>query len=154
MKRSMGIKLVIVAIFFMAAVACEKEGVENVTNISSYNSDKSHHMGENCMNCHSSGGPGEGWFTVAGTVYQNDKTTPYPNATIRLYTGPGGTGDLKATVEVDGKGNFYTTEPIDFGNGLYMSAEGDTETKYMNSSLATGQCNSCHGVSTDHIWVQ
>ncbi len=154
MKRSMHIRLAVMVLLLMAGFACEKEGSENETRISSYDSDDSHHTGENCQNCHCSCGSGEGWFTVAGTVYQSDKTTPYPNATVLLYTGSGGTGDLKATLEVDLKGNFYTTESIDFGNGLYMSAIGEAETAYMNSPLTTGQCNGCHGVSTDRIWVE
>ena len=134
--------------------ACEKEEGENETSISSYRSDDSHHTGENCMNCHRSGGPGEGWFNVAGTVYDKDLNTPYPNATIRLYEGPGGTGTLKAIVEADQKGNFYTTEQIDFGEGLYAVAEGETTTRFMGSALTSGQCNQCHGESTGRIWVK
>jgi len=134
--------------------ACEKEEGENDTKISSYHSEESHNAGENCMNCHRSGGPGEGWFTIAGTVYDEDQNTPYPGATVRLYTGPGGSGTLKATVEVDLKGNFYTTEQIDFGDGLYAEAEGETSVKHMSSPLTTGQCNQCHGESTGSIHVK
>jgi hypothetical protein len=54
---------------------------------------------------------------------------------------------------VDAFGNFYTTENIDFGNGLYASVEGNSSTKNMVSSITTGQCNSCHGISTDKIWT-
>ena len=80
--------------------------------------------------------------------------TPYPNATVRLYTGPGGTGEMKAVVEVDRLGNFYTTEHIDFGTGLYATVEGSLETNIMNTPLSHGECNQCHGSSTDRIWTE
>ena len=57
-------------------------------------------------------------------------------------------------IQVDGKGNFYTTETIDFGEGLYTLAEGNTNTEHMNSKITSGQCNSCHGISTDRIWIK
>lgn len=142
----------IMAFLFMSA--CEKEEGENETKISSYSSNESHHTGDNCMNCHRSGGSGEGWFQIAGSVYHEDQSTPYPNATIRLYSGPEGSGDLKATVEVDLKGNFYTTESIDFGNGLYAMAEGESESSYMETLLTDGQCNRCHGESAGRIRVK
>ena len=138
----------------LAIQSCEKEENENETNISSYNSSKSHHAGENCISCHKSGGPGEGWFTIAGTIYDDTKSAVYPGATVRLYTGPDGTEDLKATVEVDQRGNFYTTATIDFGSGLYVLVEGDELTNHMNPKISTGACNSCHGASVDRIWVR
>jgi hypothetical protein len=137
----------------LVVASCEKEEGENETKISSYNSDESHKSGENCMNCHTSGGSDEGWFTVAGTVYESDSNTPYPNATVRLYTGPGGTGDLKATVEVDLLGNFYTTESIDFGEGLYTAVQGAGEARHMTTTISHGACNSCHGTTTDRILI-
>lgn len=106
------------------------------------------------MSCHTSGGSGEGWFNIAGTVYDSLKTSTLPNATVRLYTGLNGTGSLKITVEVDALGNFYTTENIEFGGGLYTSVEGNSDIKYMHPVITTGQCNSCHGVSTDPIWTE
>jgi hypothetical protein len=105
------------------------------------------------MNCHKQGGEGEGWFNVAGTVYDSLKTATLPNATVNLYTGPNGTGTLKYTILVDGKGNFYTTNYIDFTGGLYPSVQGTNSTHYMSSTISMGQCNSCHGVSTDKLWA-
>ena len=134
--------------------SCEKEENENETKVSSYNSDESHNAGQNCMSCHKPNGSGEGWFTIAGTVYDSSKTSPYPNTTVKLFTGIAGSGILKATVEVDKYGNFYTTENIDFGFGLYTSVNGNSNTNHMNSPITTGQCNSCHGVSTDKIWTK
>lgn len=58
------------------------------------------------MICHVSGGSDKGWFTVAGTVYDSEQTSVYPNATVKLYTGSNGTGELVATLEVDEKATF------------------------------------------------
>jgi hypothetical protein len=106
------------------------------------------------MTCHKSGGEGEGLFEVAGTVYESNRTTTFPNATVRFYSGPNGTGDLKYTIQVDALGNFYTTEGISFGSGLYVSVEGNQGTNYMPSSLSIGACNSCHGGQTGKIWTE
>lgn len=154
MKKKMRLLLVMSGVLLLAMSACEKGEGENETNISSYLSERSHHTGDNCMNCHQSGGPGEGWFTVAGTVYRSDKSSVYPGATVRLYTGPAGTGSLMATIEVDKKGNFHTTEAVDFGSGLYPVVEGDQGSRSMNSAISNGQCNSCHGSGTDRIWTE
>ena len=134
-------------------ISCEKEDDgENKDMSSRYNENESHNAGQNCMSCHKSGSHAEGWFTVGGTVYNASKTTVYPNATIKLYTGPNETGTLVKSVEVDGKGNFYTTADINFTNGLYVSVTGTTgNTNKMASSITTGQCNSCHGSSTEKI---
>lgn len=115
---------------------------------------ESHNTGQNCMSCHTSGGSGHGVFTVAGSVYDNSKEFVLPNASIRLYTEVNGTGNLVTTLQSDKKGNFYTTETIDFGTGLYVLVEGKTATKHMISSLTTGACNSCHGLSVDRIWTE
>ncbi len=133
-------------------VSCNKEGEE--TKISSNSSSESHNQGQNCMSCHKSGGEGEGWFNAAGTVYDSTKLAVYPKTTVKLFSGPQGSGDLKYTVQVDGLGNFYTTEKIDYGTGLYPAVEGNNQTKYMSSSISNGACNSCHGVSTDKIWTK
>ena len=106
------------------------------------------------MNCHKSGGDGEGIFQAAGTVYDSTLSVTLPNTTVYLYTEQGGNGTLKHTVEVDGLGNFYTTESIDFGNGLYPTIKGATKSKHMSSPITSGQCNSCHGVSTSKLWTK
>ncbi len=100
------------------------------------------------MNYHKQGGSGEGLFQVAGTVI-------FPNATVYLYTGPNGTGTLKYTLEVDGKGNFYTTEKIDFGaNGLFPAIKGKNKTYYMPTAVTSGSCNGCHGVTTRKLYTE
>ena len=133
-------------------ISCKKN--EKATNISSYNETESHNMGQNCMNCHKSGGDGEGIFQAAGTVYDSTLSVTLPNTTVYLYTEQGGNGTLKHTVEVDGLGNFYTTESIDFGDGLYPTIKGATISKHMSSPITSGQCNSCHGVSTSKLWTK
>lgn len=140
---------------FSFVVSCEKEDDENGENkdmSSSFNENESHNAGQNCMSCHKSGGQGEGWFTVTGKVYNASKTAVYPKATVKLYNGPNGTGTLVKTIEVDSKGNFYTTADLNFGNGLYITVTGTTgSVTKMGSSISTGQCNSCHGSSTGKI---
>ena len=144
--------LLVAALTVMFFVACEKE---NETKISSNNSDESHNTGQNCMNCHVSSGSGEGWFIIAGSVYNNTKTQPYPNGKVKLTSEPNGAGALIKTIEIDSKGNFYTTENIDFGSGLYVSVFGTTdEQKFMNSKITNGACNSCHGITMDKVWIE
>jgi hypothetical protein len=61
--------------------------------------------------------------------------------------------DLILTVEVDARGNFYTTETINFENGLNVEAENpDGNISQMTGPITTGACNSCHdGVGRDRI---
>lgn len=111
-------------------------------------------MGQNCMDCHKQGGDGEGWFTAAGTVYDSADKAPLPNGIVKLYSGRNATGSVVATIQVDAKGNFYTTEKIDFAPGLHpVVSDQATKTVYMADSTTSGSCNSCHGVSTPHIRV-
>lgn len=161
MKIKLTTAIIIAFTSFMLVQSCKKDNknensVENnnVTNISTLGSNESHNLSQNCMNCHKQGGTGKGWFNAAGTVYDSIGTSTYPNATVKLFTGPNGTGTLKNTIQVDALGNFYTTETIDFGTGLYPSVKGSSTTKYMPSTIANGQCNSCHGVSTGKIWTK
>jgi hypothetical protein len=119
-------------------ISCEKEG-SNKTNISSTGSKESHNMGRNCMDCHKSGGEGEGWFKVAGTLYDSSLTKTHSNGFIELYTQPDGNGSLVKRVAVDGLGNFYTTENVDFGNGLYpVAISSSGKRKFMQSTTNTG----------------
>jgi hypothetical protein len=122
------------------------------TNVSFSGGSKSHNFGQNCLNCHKSGGEGEGCFNVAGSASNSALTSNLTGGTIKLYTGAGGTGTLKYTIQIDSKGNFYTTESIDY-SGLYPAISGPSgATSYMSSSLNTGACNSCHGVSTGKLF--
>jgi len=149
------LSILFITVFLLYSCQNENDGDndDDEQKISTYFDNDSHNAGQNCMNCHVSGGSGEGNFIAAGTVYDNLKTSIYPNATVKLYSEPNGTGTLKHTIEVDGLGNFYTTSFIDFSNGLYVSVEGNSEIKHMASPITSGQCNSCHGSSTDKIWT-
>ena len=76
MKKS-GLIFTVIVLMFSVFVSCENEDDENGENkdmSSSFNENESHNAGQNCMACHKSGGQGEGWFTVAGTVYNASKT--------------------------------------------------------------------------------
>lgn len=142
-------------LLFGFLISCDKEDEgENKDLSSRYSENESHNAGQNCMSCHKSGGPGERWFTVAGTVYNSSETAVYPNATVKLYTGPNGSGTLVKTIEVDGKGNFYSTADINFANGLNITVKGTTGNKNKRASLVTtGQCSSCYGSGTGKISV-
>jgi hypothetical protein len=145
--------IIFTSIFFIQSCNDDDLG-ENETLISRYNEDESHNAGQNCMNCHFQGGSGEGWFNIAGTVYDSLEAAVYPNATIRFYTGPAGSGSLKYTLEVDALGNFFTTEDIDFGDELFTSVEGNSAEQFMISPVSMGECNSCHGNSVESIWAK
>lgn len=120
--------------------SCEKS--KNDRNISTHSEDKSHETGNNCMNCHYQEGPGEGWYSLAGSV-----SGSYIDHSIRVFDAQ--TQNLLATVEVDRLGNFYTTESIDFSNGTtidIVNSQGQV-VKVMSTVVQTGQCNLCHNNS-------
>ena len=153
MRTALDHSLILFISLVFVLMSCEKDN--NETKVSQHNGDSSHKSGEDCMGCHTSGGSGEGIFTVAGTVYDLDQLNPYPNATVRIYTGPNATGDLVKTIEVDGKGNFYTTEFMDFEGGMYTSITGTSgSVEHMITTVSSGRCNSCHNVQADRIWVK
>ncbi len=137
-----------------------------VEKVSAHGTTYSHtdgRRGQNCLGCHNIGGTNPYQYSVAGSVYELDLTTYFPDATIFLYSGANGTGDLIATIEVDGNGNFYTTEPIDLGNGkgngVYPAINGNRDgsvTHYMNESTNEGACSNsgCHSVNRPPIYAQ
>ncbi len=133
--------------------SCTENEYGSITDSKS-GSTESHNMGQNCMNCHKPGGGEAPAWKVAGTVYNEALTATNSNATVKLYTGPNETGILKYTIQVDAKGNFYTTSAIDFTGGLYPSVTGATSTYSMLTPIETGACNSCHnGVIKSKIWT-
>lgn len=134
-------------ITMLTIISCKKE------KISEPDSNNSHNMGQNCMNCHKSGGEGEGIFIVAGTVYNEPKTNTVENPQVYLFTQPNGGGDLVVTIKGDYNGNFYTTKNFDFSAGLYPAVTRTGIIKYMQSPVSIGACNSCHGISTDKVWT-
>ncbi len=133
---------------FLMTPSCKKNGNCNKKNISSNGSDESHNFGMNCMTCHASGGEGYGCFTAAGSVSNATLTTNVSSGTVKFYTLANGGGTLKYEVAIDSKGNFHTTESNDY-TGLFPAITGPNgTTNYMSSSVPSGACNSCHGVST------
>lgn len=106
----------------------------------------SHNLGQNCMQCHQAFGPGRGRFSAAGTLYDADGE-PHPDGTIELRTAPAGAGELVLRIEVDGLGNFYTTEALPLPDmplfpTLY-SASADAM-NFMPFPTRSGACNVCH----------
>ena len=143
----------VAATFILCLNSCEGTFACHEDNISSAGSNKSHNKGQNCMVCHQAKGEGEGCFIAAGTVYDMSMSNTVSSGKVDFYTGPNETGTLKHTVMIDGKGNFYTTAQFN-PEGLYPVVTGPTgNKKMMGSSLSTGACNSCHGSSTDKLWV-
>ena len=120
---------------------CNKNEDSSTQKISKHSSSESHYSGQNCMNCHYRAGEGEGWFTMAGTVVENSL-----NSTIVVSTEPKGGGTVIDRVEVDRLGNFYTTDPISYSNGLYVSVQSaNGELEEMDGKIYNGGCNYCHG---------
>jgi mono/diheme cytochrome c family protein len=97
--------------------------------------------GDNCMNCHYTEGRGEGWFSAAGSVTGNSTA-----GMVYLYQEFGQAP--VASIQVDAVGNFYTTETIDFSNGLRPALVNDQGVEQqMTGKIYSGQCNLCHGVT-------
>ena len=123
--------------------------------VSKLNGKKSHFFGLNCSACHTEGREGIGCFTIAGSVLDEDRSRIFKNPVVKLYTEPMSKGKLVATIQGDANGNFYTTEKIDFSQGLYPTLIGSPGAKepikYMKRPLTSGmgQCNKCHGYRKD-----
>ena len=133
----------------------DSEDGENEKKISKNFDDESHRFGENCMNCHISGGEGESTFSIAGSVFQSDLTKKAPNGVMKFYSKPNGEGELLKTIEVDDKANFYTTESMDFSKDVYPVAIGTSgKMQFMSTPLSSGSCTSCHGNTTKKLWIE
>ncbi|MCK5856422.1 MAG: hypothetical protein KAG64_02965 [Bacteroidales bacterium] len=130
------------------------EYIDTTTLISLYNGMQSHNAGTDCKKCHQKGGNGKGWFVVSGTVYDSLMQQVFPNATVYIYDGLTSADPLLATIEVDSLGNFYTTQDIDFKNGLHVEVYGKSFTAKMGSLIYAASCNKCHGVTTNRIWTK
>lgn len=139
----------------MLMTACsDSSDDENETRTSKIGSTASHNAGQDCLQCHKSGGQGEGVFSIAGTVYQSGSLTQIkPNVKIEVHTGAAAGGNLVISLEVDARGNFYTGQAINWTPGLFVSVTSDAETRHMFSAVTTGACNHCHGVTETVINV-
>ena len=78
--------LFLATILSIALISCEREGSGKCeeTNISTATR-ASHNAGETCTKCHSLGEDGNGCFTIAGTAYKKDKSTPLTDAVMVLF---------------------------------------------------------------------
>jgi hypothetical protein len=141
------------SVFTLGMNSCKGTKACKDDNISAAGSDDSHNKGMNCMQCHQANGDGAGCFIAAGTVYDMTMSNTVSSGKVDFYTGPNETGTLKQTIMIDSKGNFYTT--ADFSPvGLYPVVTGPSgNKKEMGSALNSGACNSCHGISTDKLWI-
>lgn len=128
---------------------------DNETKISVAGENESHRPGENCMNYHYTAGKGEGWFSVAGTLYNDSLgSSVKTSGTIQLFTGPNGSGMNLGSIEVDQNVNFYTTVKVDFSHGLYPSVSNNSGIAFFKSTpVKTGQCNLCHGTIKGKLWI-
>jgi hypothetical protein len=126
----------------LAAVtaACGGSSTSAPTGPAAGGSRSSHNAGQDCLRCHRD-------FGVAGTVYRADGSA-YSGATVRLTTGAGGGGSVVLTLTSDASGNFYTSQSVGFGSGLYSDAAGTGGARRsMAAAVTSGACNSCHDAS-------
>jgi hypothetical protein len=118
---------------------------------------KSHKQGTLCMSCHTPGGSAKDVYLAAGTVYDEVRLKPQGKAVIKFYTEPKAQGKLVATLKADELGNFYTTEKLDFSQGLYPTLIGTPEAKenikHMNRKVFRADCNWCHGIGEESLGI-
>ena len=141
-------KLLALLVFGLAIgfFACEEEDEDEVGGQSSAMG-TSHNTGKNCMGCHQ--------FTAAGSVYNKALTSAFQGASVKLTSQPNGAGTVIGTFTTNKSGSFYTSSPINFGTGVYVSVTGSSgNVKHMASAITSGACNSCHGSSTTKVWTE
>ncbi len=112
---------------------------------SSHGETRSHAQGDNCMTCHQAHGPGPGRFTAAGTLH-DAAGDPLADGVLELRSAPDGNGDLILRIEVDGLGNFYTTEPLPLPDtALFPTVLGPAGGRnFMPFPTRSAACNVCH----------
>ena len=118
----------------------------DVELVSAHGDALSHNVGDNCMRCHQAKGPGRGRFSVAGTLIDADGA-PHPDGVVELRTAPAGAGDLVARIEVDGLGNFYTTQALPLPDSALFPAVYSSDGARpgaMPFPTTSAACNVCH----------
>ena len=132
---------------------CKKENEGSGT--STHYSTSSGGMSGNCQQCHTPGNGEAAAWTVAGTVFNQDLSTPSPNGTVYIWKVVSGTWKLVASLEVDANGNFYTSNSILPSGSFYPQVEGASgDLESMPVFCTSGSCNRCHGISQPRIWVK
>ncbi|HEU0033502.1 MAG TPA: hypothetical protein VFQ53_22880 [Kofleriaceae bacterium] len=106
--------------------------------------------GQGCVvaGCHLAGNTGAGAppFTMAGTLYKPDGSTPSAGAEIRLASDAGGTPLVAKT---DDAGNFYTGGTVAFP--AHTLASGcPTQDAHMSGSIANAGNGNCNGGTACH----
>ncbi len=114
---------------------------------------RSHNAGQNCLSCHKKGGSGSSYavFTLAGTAYTSAGKAQ-ANAIIKIYDHNSNTVAL--CIKTNNLGNFYTTQAIaglanPGKDAVAESPAGAIHT--MSSTVTSGACNACHGVTVAKI---
>ena len=149
-----GIASVLLTLIIFSVASCKKHTGTNITASSAHGSTASHNMGGVCLSCHVQGGSGTGWWTIAGTVYTQDLSATSPNGTIYFWSRPNGTGKVVASLEVDASGNFYTSSTILAFDSIFPQIKGTSgNVQNMPQLCISGNCNSCHGIGNDKIWI-
>jgi len=141
-------KVFYLMLFFIVVITSCQKNNNNVGTSST--SGKSHYSGQNCMKCHN----GTNGMTIAGTVYDSVTKATLSGVTIKIYTKNTLTGSPICTLQSDASGNFYMSSNLDFSTGVYPATQGKTKTYQHVSVVKSGQCNSCHGVTTSKIWAR
>ncbi len=150
---------VIILFGIMLIWAC-KHTINDVINLkdtyySTKGNSESKNMDGDCTSCHEHT-VGDKKITLGGTLYKDDKKTVYPDGgTINLYSQPGGQGTLLKSIQVDNIGNFYSNANYIISTPYYVEVVSAAGNKaYMGQSLANGSCGSCHGKTTDNIFIK
>lgn len=157
MKRNVYIIATLVVFLFQCS---HYDDLQRNGKESKNGSTESHNFGQDCMDCHNDPGSEAvkegGWFHIAGSIYDEDETTPYTNARVELWSQPNGEGTKYYELEVDAYGNFYTEKVIDYNHTCYPIVvdleSGDYEA--MEPAFNSGGCNGCHGKTEVVISVE
>lgn len=149
------ISIVISAIVLLIAIGQSCSGDSGPD--SKHGATKSHEFGTSCMSCHIPGGKGKIAYSVAGSVLDEARAKIQKKCVVKLYRLPEAQGELIATIESDANGNFFTTQKIDFTFGLYPTLLGTPgvkeDTKHMRYPIYSGDCNGCHGTTTEKLGI-
>ena len=144
--------LAFLTLIYMFTWGCVGEEF-NEPKVSRTGSTESHFWGTNCMDCHKKGGPGEGWFTIAGSVLDLSTNQPATSGYIELWEEPG-KGSPVAVIEIDELGNFYTTQDIGIRRFYPAAVNTKGERVFMPFATSIGACNSCHSQTfAPPIWI-
>lgn len=115
---------------------------------------ESHNYMQDCMRCHNdskneASGVGGGWWTIAGSVEDDEDNRPADKGKVELWSEVDRQGTLYATLDIDELGNFYTNQIIDYNGVCYpvlVAPSGNWVG--MSQAFTSGGCNSCHNNDT------